>query len=149
MSSLSPDVLGCGSCCASSSPFSSKCICSTEHCALQEQLLAQTLCCSFTQTSLGMSNPRVLPGISGTGLWNQTELIVFSCPGQGVPSALRDLRDCSRSVLSLRGRDFPGCSVSIDQTSGVYQQSQANTRCCEHRTSRIQFLCVLWEQKQV
>lgn len=119
---------------ASSSLFSSKCICSTENCALQELLLAQTICCSFTKTRLGMKNSRVLPGISGTRLWKQMELIVFSCLGQGVPSPHTGSQG---SILSLSGKEFPRLFCEHwPKQHGLSAIPRLNTPCCECSTRR-------------
>lgn len=71
---------------ASSSWLPNKCVCNTEHYALPELLLAQAICFSFAKARHGMKKHLwILPEISWIQLWKQTELIVFSCSGQGVP----------------------------------------------------------------
>lgn len=78
---------------ASSSRLPNKRVCNTEHYALPELLLAQAICFSFAKVRHGMKKHlRISPEISWTQLWKQTELIVFSCSGQGVPSQCTGLQ---------------------------------------------------------
>lgn len=107
---------------ACSSQFLNKCICNTEHYALDELLLAQTICFSFAKARVGMKNhSRVLPEISRTQLWKQTELIVFSCSGKGVPFQCTGLQGSQQINPDPYGETVSQTVLqSIDQNRVVY-----------------------------